>query len=156
VVGTNTAASSTPGVLVVQHPRDEADRLGVAMREIDQHHALRPLGLGLQDVEQLACTAVDGIGQRYARDAALHAADQALPDDAVRQHADRDDGDQGGDQRDAGLRPGIIEPSQRLRKRGGNALRQWPDPGLADVRQQPEHETEHHPGEPDRQQGEQA
>jgi hypothetical protein len=142
-------------VLVAQQPGHEADRARAAVRKLDQHDALRAFGLGLQDVEQLARAAVDGIGQRHARDAAFDAADQALSDHAMREHADRDDRDQGRDQRDAGLDPRIVEPAQRAGIGIGEPLRQRADPGMAQARQQAEDEGEHDPGQPDRQQGQQ-
>ena len=55
------------GAALAHHPGDEAQRLHLVVREVDQHHALGAVGLGLQDVQQLARAAVDGAGQRNAR-----------------------------------------------------------------------------------------
>jgi hypothetical protein len=58
------------------------------VREVDQHHALDAVGLGLQQVDQLARAAVDGLGERDARDHRLEPAQQRLPDHAPRERAD--------------------------------------------------------------------
>src|SRR5690606_41921605 len=49
--------------------------------------------------------------------------------------------------------PQGVDPAQRVRERTGDALRHRHYPRAADPGQQHEHELDHDPGQPDRQQG---
>ena len=112
------------GAFLAHHAGDEADALHLAVREIDQHHALGAVGLGLQQVQQLARAAVNGLEQRNARDQAFQPRQQPLPDHAPGQPAHgHDDGD-GGHHGDGRLGPGVVEPAQHLRMRQRQLRRQ--------------------------------
>jgi hypothetical protein len=83
------------------------------VREIHQHHALRAIGLGLQDVEQLPRAAVDRVGQRNALDQRFEPAQHALADDASRHHAREQDHRHRRQQGQRGLYPRLRQPGQR-------------------------------------------
>ena len=144
------------GARLADDPGDEAEGLHLRVREVDQDHALGPVRLGLQDVEQFACAAIDRAGQRDPRHHRFEPAEQALADDPTRQPADQQDRQYRRDQRERVLHPRIAQPAQRLRAARSDALQAGTDQGLAEIAQQHEQELHHDPRQPKREQGEQA
>jgi hypothetical protein len=142
------------GALFAHDPGDETERLHLGVRKIDQHHALGAVGLGLQDVQQLARAAVDGAGQRDALDHRFDPGQQATADHPPRHEARQQDHADGGEHAQRAANPGLRQPRQ-VGGRGEVGQHRF-DHRPADLGQHQEHELHHDPGQPDRQQGEET